>query len=205
MRTSLPPAASRRALERRLDAVGDEVERRAALHLDRRARVVGEHEDRARGRADCRPTSPSRSSSGQAPRTGPNMLRPRIQAPTFSKPRAAKSSSIAGRAAVLAEHLLEGAGRDEPVVQRLAADAERILEALVRPGAVAVERDRECVNTDFAHARKLDGFLERASARDLESKVIDDPHCVTVRRRPAARLSHRDRGGAGAGVVPRAR
>ena len=35
-----------RLLERRLDAVGHEVERRAALHLDRLARVVREHEHR---------------------------------------------------------------------------------------------------------------------------------------------------------------
>src|SRR5579863_9001397 len=32
--------------------------------------------------------------SGQEPRIGPNMFLPRIQAPTFLKPRAAKSSSI---------------------------------------------------------------------------------------------------------------
>jgi len=52
----------------------------------------------------------------------------------------------AGRAAVLAQHLLEGARRHEPLVQRLPADAERVVEALIRPGAVAVERDGEAVD-----------------------------------------------------------
>src|SRR3954464_10770090 len=35
-----------RLLERRVDAVGDEMERRAAAHLEGLARVVREHEDR---------------------------------------------------------------------------------------------------------------------------------------------------------------
>src|SRR5262249_51695125 len=40
------------------------------------------------------PHQPFQLSSGQGPRTGPNMLRPRIQAPTLAKPRRAKSSSM---------------------------------------------------------------------------------------------------------------
>ena len=50
-------------LERRLDAVGDEVERRAALHRQRVARVVGERRTPGGGRAGRRPTSPSSSPS----------------------------------------------------------------------------------------------------------------------------------------------
>jgi len=38
------------------------------------------------------PHQPFQVSSGQGPRTGPNMLRARIQAPMFSKPRPAKPS-----------------------------------------------------------------------------------------------------------------
>ena len=41
--------------------------------------------------------------------------------------------------------------REGPFVQRLAADAERIVEALVRAGAVAVERDREGGDAEFGH------------------------------------------------------
>jgi predicted secreted protein len=40
------------------------------------------------------PHQPCHLRSGQGPRTGPNMLRPRIQAPTLAKLLAAKSSSI---------------------------------------------------------------------------------------------------------------
>jgi len=50
-------------------------------------------------------------------------------------------SLSAGLASVLAKPRLERAGRDEPFVQPAAA--ERILEVLVGPGAVAVERDGE--------------------------------------------------------------
>jgi hypothetical protein len=39
------------------------------------------------------PHQPLHVSSGHGPRTGPNMFRPRIHAPTFSNPRAASSSS----------------------------------------------------------------------------------------------------------------
>jgi hypothetical protein len=38
---------------------------------------------------------------------------------------------------------LESAGADDPVVQGLAADPERILAGLTRAGAVSVERERE--------------------------------------------------------------
>ena len=45
-RTSRAARPRRRLLERGVDAVGDEVEGRAALHLERRARVVRQHEHR---------------------------------------------------------------------------------------------------------------------------------------------------------------
>lgn len=40
------------------------------------------------------PHQPFQFMSGQGPRIGPNMFLPRIHAPTFLEPRAAKSSSI---------------------------------------------------------------------------------------------------------------
>ena len=57
------------------------VKRRAALHLERLARVVREHEDRVRGMAARRPTSRSSGSSPHGPSPRPNMLRPMIVAP----------------------------------------------------------------------------------------------------------------------------
>ena len=53
--TFLEPAALPRPLERRLDPVGDEVERRPALHLERLALVVGEDEN---GHAEGRGVPP---------------------------------------------------------------------------------------------------------------------------------------------------
>ena len=63
-----------RLLERGLDPVGDEVERRAALHLERLARVVGEHVDRRVVRRVLAP--PAAPLSVPRPGAGPNMLRP---------------------------------------------------------------------------------------------------------------------------------
>ncbi len=55
--------------------------------------------------------------SGQEPRIGPNMFLPRIQAPTFLKPRAAKSSSIPVVPPSDAKQgPLECACRDQPLV-----------------------------------------------------------------------------------------
>jgi hypothetical protein len=49
-------------------------------------------------------------------------------------------------AALSAVHSAKAAGGDGPFVQSTAADAQRVVGALVRPGAVAVERDREVVH-----------------------------------------------------------
>src|SRR5471030_1405696 len=51
-----------------------------------------------------------------------------------------------GRAAVLAKHVLKGLGREYPVVHPHSADAHRIFEALIRPGAEAVERYRKTID-----------------------------------------------------------
>jgi hypothetical protein len=66
--------------DRALDPVGDEVEAGPAFELEGVAWVVGEDVDRAvKGRSS--PHQPCHSSSGQSPRTGPNMLRPITTAP----------------------------------------------------------------------------------------------------------------------------
>jgi hypothetical protein len=46
----------------------------------------------------------------------------------------------AGGAALLPKHLSEGAGGKGPFVERKSANAERIFEALIGAGAIAVER-----------------------------------------------------------------
>jgi len=68
-------------------------EKSCPFHLDRWSRVVGEHVHwRVIGRVVAPPALPRIIRPGAA--RGPNMLRPRIQAPIPSMPRAARSSSI---------------------------------------------------------------------------------------------------------------
>ena len=79
--------------KRSLDAVGDEVEDRTAVHFERRARVVREDEHRnVIRRVFAPPASPRLIGPWAAYRT--DMFRPMIHAPILSSPRAAKSSSI---------------------------------------------------------------------------------------------------------------
>ncbi len=79
------------------------------------------------------------------------MLRPRIHAPTLAKPRAAKSSSTPVVPPSLPEHLPERAGREDPFVQGDTADAQRVVEALVGAGAVAVEGYGKAVDAKLGH------------------------------------------------------
>jgi len=70
---------------------------------------------------------------GQGPRTGPNMLRPRIHAPMLLNPAHRETVIDAGRAALPVQTSGETCGGKRPFVQRHAADAERIGEVLVGP------------------------------------------------------------------------
>ena len=83
---------------------------------------------------------------------GPNMLRPRIQAPMFSNPRAAKSSSTPPSPPPSSVLLLEGPGAEDPLVELETADPKRMVEVLVETGAVAVDRDGERVDAKLGHA-----------------------------------------------------
>ena len=61
-----------------------------------------------------------------------------INAPIF--PDARREVVVgAGRAALFSVHPLKRAGRDEPIVQRLSPDAQRVGEGLVGAGPEAVE------------------------------------------------------------------
>src|SRR5690606_4404239 len=73
------------------------------------------------------------------------------------------------RPPILAGHPLKGARRDDPIVQSLAADAKRFIEALLGTGTVPVERNREGINAESGH--------------------VFSPNCVTRRSGRAGRLS----------------
>lgn len=67
-----------------------------------------------------------------------------------------------------ASHALERTGFEGPRVERLAAGAEGILEFLVRPGAIAVERDGEGVNAKSCHARYVAWACLRFNPAQME-------------------------------------
>ena len=66
-----------RGLERGVNTVGHVLERGTAVHDDRRTSMMGENENRRVVRRRF-PHQPFHVSSGQEPRMGPNMLRPRM-------------------------------------------------------------------------------------------------------------------------------
>src|ERR1044072_5903891 len=130
-RDHLPGCSLARLLQRRLDSVRDERERRAALALEWLARVVREHED---GVVERRIV---------APPAGPGILRPR---PGLAAEHVAAHDRGARRRAPVLDDLLAlvplaplgavcGPPRLElegPLVQPHAADAQRVLDALGR-------------------------------------------------------------------------
>src|SRR5690606_10345549 len=142
-----------RARERDLGTFRDEVKGRAALHLQGRPRIVCEHEHRhVIGRV-------------LAPPAAPGLVRPRPahrseHVPSHD-PRADVLERLrgeviveAGRSAFLAEHRLpEGAGGEEPGVERLPAAAERVLLVLRGTGAVAVYGDGKSSDAKSGHTR----------------------------------------------------
>ena len=86
------PRCLPRALQRRVDASGDEVKGGATVHLDRRARMVRQHEGRrVIGRAVAPPPSPL--IIGPSAADGAEHVRPRMKAPKPSIARRANSSS----------------------------------------------------------------------------------------------------------------
>src|SRR6266704_4829779 len=121
-----PPAGAyvlaARSLAGRLERLGrrsvDEVERRAALHLDRRARVMGEDEDRCVERRVGTPRAlPLRVlvPSGRAELPGTHDLG---ADPRSEQPR--EGVVGAGGAAGLTEHLATPPGGEHPLVQPFA-------------------------------------------------------------------------------------
>ena len=67
--------------------------------------------------------------------------------------------------------LPEAADGEDPLVEALAADAERVFKALVRSRDVAVERHREVVDTEPGHGRSCqDRMLDRQIRAPVVSK-----------------------------------
>src|SRR6185312_3021160 len=130
--------------ERRLDPFSDEMEGRPALHHDRRPGVVGEDEGRRVVRGIVAPPA---LPVGPAPIVAGRPEHIAAEDEGAEAFRRGAGEAIV-RPAVLADHRSKGPGRVEPIVQLPAPFAERMLQALVRAGAKAV--DRHC-KTRYAY------------------------------------------------------
>src|SRR5688572_3050254 len=143
-----------RALERFVNAARHEVKRRIAFHRERLAHVVRQHEHLAVVR---RLVAPPPSPAFVGPRAAHGTEHVAAQDPRADvrEPTLRELVVDARRAALVAEHLAQRARAPGPVMQLHAADAERILHALVHAGAVAVEGNAETADAQPGHRRSL--------------------------------------------------
>jgi hypothetical protein len=128
------------AIERLVNAAGDEVERRSALHLQRLARVMREDEDR---RVVRRILPPPTAPGIGSPRTvaAAEHVAAHDVGPDVPEQSGDDVVVEAGLAAGFhSVHLAEAPRCERPLVEQAAALAERILDALPRAGDIAVER-----------------------------------------------------------------
>src|SRR5262245_53723846 len=108
------------ALERGLDAVGDEVKGGATRHRDRWLRIMREHEDRnVIGRVVAPPAFPGLIRPGPADR--PEHVAPQDPGADIGEAARRKIVVWAGRSIRLAEHGVRREGWVKPSVERMAA------------------------------------------------------------------------------------
>jgi hypothetical protein len=134
----LPPAAARR-LERLGGRGVEEVERRAALHLDRRARVVREDED---GRVERRVGTPRALPLGVLVPAGVAELPGAHDLGADPHVELLDEGVVDAAAAVG----LPRAGGEHPLVQPIPGVPEMGVGALALTGTEAVERDGEVLD-----------------------------------------------------------
>jgi hypothetical protein len=156
-----------RLLERRLDAVGDEVEGRAALHRQRVAGVVGEDEDIGVERRLVAPPA--------LPRLLPGARAAAEHVAAHDDGADALGTGGGGVrvdprfAALVAVRCTPAGGLQHPVVQALAALAQGLVGALVRTRDVAVEGDGDLA-LDRAH---VSSRSMAATERSTSASVVD--------------------------------
>jgi hypothetical protein len=139
-----------------VDAAGDEVEGGAALHHERRAGMVGQHEDRhvVRGLV-APPAFPALVGPGAAHR--PEHVAPEDPGAHLGEALFGDLVVDAGLAVDLVlgfarvVHLLPDARGKKPVHQLGAANSQRMLQALVRAGGEAVERNAQAAHEQSGH------------------------------------------------------
>src|SRR5258706_6377826 len=139
-------------LQRCVNSLGDEVEHRTAFHHDRRARMVREHE---RGHMIRRLLAPPALPALVGPRAADGTEHVPAQDPGAEPAHALLGDPVvhAGLAALEVMHRAPVARGEVPLEQLGAADPEWIVDVLIQPGAVAVQRDRKARDTELGHRR----------------------------------------------------
>ena len=135
-----------------MDAIGDEMKRRAAVHGDRRPGVVGENENgRVIRWVVAPPSLPRIVGPGSSDR--PEHVPAHDPGSDIGESARREAVIDAARAAIVAEHAAKGTGGEGPLVQCRAADAERVLEVLIGASAVAVERYAKTLDAKLGHGQ----------------------------------------------------
>src|SRR5579863_10516581 len=136
--------------KRILDAFGDEVKCRSALHRQRAARVVGEHEDlRVIRRFVSPPSFPRLVRPGASNR--PEHISPDDPRADVDKPTGDEVIINAGFPTAFASHCLECASFEYPLVERKPAQPEWVLKALTWASPKSVDGHSESVNAQLSH------------------------------------------------------
>src|SRR6202165_233574 len=141
---------SGRLLQCDVDAFTDKAKLRTSRHSKRCPRVMRQHKD---GRVIRRLLPPPPLPAVVRPRASDRTEHVAPKNPgTDSGKALLRNSVIDSRfAVVIAVHLPPHARVEEPLHQLGAPDAERMLEILVRPSAVAVDGNRETLDAEFRH------------------------------------------------------
>src|SRR6185437_6468193 len=122
----------------------------AALHLDRIARMVRQHEGRrVIGWIVAPPALPALVRPGTA--DGPEHIAAEDEGAEPVHRTMCVGLIDAVRTAILTDHCPEHARTEYPLVQFPPALAERIVKTLLWPCSETVERDRKACNTHFRH------------------------------------------------------
>ena len=130
-------------LGRGVNTLGDKMKRCTSRHGDRRARVVGEHEDRSVIRGIVAPPAlPALIGPRSSHR--PEHVAPDDPGADVVETATYKVVIDSYRSTLrIPVQALESAGREHPVEQRPAADSEWILQALTGASSIAINGDSE--------------------------------------------------------------
>ncbi len=140
--------------ERVMNSRGHEMEGGSPFHGQGCARVARQHEDGGMvGRIFPPPTLPVLVGPGTS--DGSEHVSTHDPCPDVVKAACRNVIVNPSRSAILAMHCSKSTGREEPFVQRDAADPKWIVEVLVRAGAVAIDRYREIVDSKPGHLNSV--------------------------------------------------